>query len=81
MRLLKQLVAVSAVALDGSLSVGAVQWNTPLTLILGIATAVFALLAYSWVVRRTEHRAPVEAAVKGAGAALGRGMLIGWRPR
>jgi membrane protease YdiL (CAAX protease family) len=33
---------------------------------------------YAWVVRRTEHRAPAEVARKGAGAALGRGMLIGF---
>ncbi|TVT54660.1 CPBP family intramembrane metalloprotease [Amycolatopsis rhizosphaerae] len=77
MRLVKQLVIVSAVAAAGSLSVGAVQWNVPLTLILGVATAVLSLLAYAWVVRWTEHRAPVEVAVAGAGAALGRGALIG----
>ncbi|MEV4509971.1 CPBP family intramembrane glutamic endopeptidase [Dactylosporangium sp. NPDC049525] len=77
MRLLKQLGAVAAVALAGSVCVGAASWNVPLTLILGVATAVLALLAYAWVVRRTEHRAPVEVAVKGAAPALGRGTLIG----
>jgi membrane protease YdiL (CAAX protease family) len=77
MRLLKQLGAVGVVAIAGSVSVGAVQWNTPLTLVLGVATAVLALLAYAWVVRRTERRAPVEVAVRGAGTALGRGVLIG----
>ncbi|GAA3215313.1 CPBP family intramembrane glutamic endopeptidase [Dactylosporangium siamense] len=77
MRLLKQLAAVAAVALAGSLSVGAADWNVPLTLLLGLATAALALLVYAWVVRRTEHRAPVEVAVRGAGPALGRGVLIG----
>ncbi len=77
LRLLAQLVAVSVVALIGSTSVGAVHWNVPLTLVLGIATAVLSLLAYAWVVRRTERRAPAELAVPGAGAALGRGVLIG----
>ena len=77
MRFLQQLGAVAAVAIAGSLSVGAARWNVPLTLILGVATAVLALLAYAWVVRRTERRAPVEVAVAGAGPALGRGTLIG----
>jgi len=78
LRLLAQLATVSVVAVAGSVSVGAVHWNTPLTLVLGLATAVLALLAYAWVVRRTERRAPVEVTRGGAAAALGRGMLIGW---
>lgn len=78
LRLLAQLATVSVVALAGSVSVGAVHWNAPLTLVLGLGTAVLALLAYAWVVRRTERRAPVEVARDGAAAALGRGMLIGW---
>lgn len=77
MRLLKQFGAVAAVALAGSLSVGAAGWNVPLTLILGVATAVLSLLTYAWVVRRTERRAPVEVALDGAAPALGRGVLIG----
>ncbi len=77
MRLVKQFMVVAAVALLGSLSVGAVQWNVPLTFVLGVATAVLSLLAYAWVVRRTEHREPVEVARKGAVAAFGRGALIG----
>jgi uncharacterized protein len=39
---------------------------------------VLSLLAYAWVVRRTERRAPVEVAVKGAGGALTRGLLLGF---
>lgn len=78
LRLLAQLVAVSVVAVAGSASVGAAHWNVPLTLLLGGATALLSLLTYAWVVRRTERRAPVEVAVKGAGAALGRGTLIGF---
>ncbi len=77
MRLVKQFVAVAAVALVGSMSVSAVHWNTPGTLVLGVATAVLSLLVYSWVVRRTERRAPVEVAVAGAGTALVRGVLFG----
>ncbi|AGL21548.1 CPBP family intramembrane glutamic endopeptidase [Actinoplanes sp. N902-109] len=77
MRVVQQFVAVGLVALAGSLAVGAVQWNPVLTLVLGLVTAVATLLAYGWVVRRSEHRAPTEVARSGAGRALGRGMLIG----
>jgi membrane protease YdiL (CAAX protease family) len=78
MRLLKQFVVVALVALVGSQAVAAVGWNTPLTLVLGVATAVLSLIAYGWIVRRTEHRAPVEVARKGAPGALSRGLLIGF---
>ncbi|MEV4752243.1 CPBP family intramembrane glutamic endopeptidase [Streptosporangium sp. NPDC049248] len=77
MRLLKQLVAVAAVAFVGSMGVGAVQGNTLLTLILGVATAVLAVFVYARVVRWSERREPVEVATKGAAAAVGRGTLIG----
>jgi CAAX protease family protein len=77
MRLVQQLVVVAVVAFAGSAAVGAVGWNAPLTLVLGGATAVLTLLAYAWVVRRTEHRDPVEVARRGAGSALGRGVLVG----
>jgi membrane protease YdiL (CAAX protease family) len=77
MRLVKQLVCVAVVGFGGSLAVGAVNWNPPLTLLLGFATAVLTLLTYAWIVRRTEKRAPVEVERAGAGGALGRGMLIG----
>jgi membrane protease YdiL (CAAX protease family) len=77
MRLLKQLVAVAAVAFAGSMGVGAVQGNSVLTLILGAATAVLAVFVYAAVVRWSERRAPVEVAAEGAAAAIGRGVLIG----
>ncbi|MFJ8581731.1 lysostaphin resistance A-like protein [Micromonospora sp. NPDC093277] len=78
MRLVKQLVCVAVVAFGGSLAVGAVNWSASLTLLLGFATAMLTLLVYAWVVRRTEKRAPVEVEQRGAGGALGRGMLIGF---
>jgi membrane protease YdiL (CAAX protease family) len=78
LRLLAQLVAVSAVALVGAAGISAVPGNTPLTLILGVGTAVLALAAYGWVVRRTERRVPTEVARKGAGGAFRRGLLIGF---
>lgn len=77
MRLLKQLVVLALVALAGSAGVQAVGWTPALTLVLGLATAALTLVAYAWVVRRTERREPVEVALKGAPAALGRGVLIG----
>lgn len=77
MRLLKQLGLIALVALVGSAGVNAAGWNVPLTLLLGLATAALALAAYTWVVRRTEHREPVEVARNGAAKAVGRGVLIG----
>ncbi|MGW0432041.1 CPBP family intramembrane glutamic endopeptidase [Micromonospora sp. NPDC003197] len=77
MRFLKQFLAVVVVTFIGSQGVLAVQGNPWLTLVLGIATAVLAVLTYAWVVRRTERRAPTEVARAGAVAATGRGVLIG----
>jgi CAAX protease family protein len=77
MRLLKQLLAVAAVAFIGSQAVAALQGNPWLTLVLGLATAALAVLTYAWVVRRTERRAPTEVARVGAVAATRRGVLIG----
>jgi membrane protease YdiL (CAAX protease family) len=77
MRLVWQLAAVAAVAFIGSQGVAAVQGNAGLTLVLGVVTAVLAVLVYGWVVRRTEHRPSTEVAREGARAAIGRGMLIG----
>jgi uncharacterized protein len=77
MRLLKQLLAVAAVAFVGQLVVGLVNGNALLTLLFGLGTAVLSLLAYRWVVRRTERREPVEAAWDSAPGGLLRGLLIG----
>ncbi|MGY4644951.1 CPBP family intramembrane glutamic endopeptidase [Cellulomonas sp. URHB0016] len=77
MRLVKQLGTVGSVAVAGGLAVGAAKGSWLLALVLGLATAVLALLAYSWVVRRTEHREPVEVGLAGAGSALVRGLGIG----
>ncbi|MFC3897358.1 CPBP family intramembrane glutamic endopeptidase [Lentzea rhizosphaerae] len=77
MRILKQLVLVVVVSVAGSAAVQAAGWSTPLTFVLGLATAALTLAAYAWVVRRTERREPVEVALKNAPAALGRGVLIG----
>lgn len=77
MRLVWQLAAIAAVALIGSQGLAAVQGDPWLTLALGILTAVLAVAVYGWVVRRTERRPSTEVALNGAGAAMGRGVLIG----
>ncbi|WP_432929428.1 lysostaphin resistance A-like protein [Microbispora sp. CA-135349] len=77
MRLLKQFVPVALVAFAGSAIMGAVQGNAFLTLILGVATAVLAMVVFRWAVRWSERRAPVEVAGQGAVPAVGRGLLIG----
>ncbi|GAA5126746.1 CPBP family intramembrane glutamic endopeptidase [Pseudonocardia adelaidensis] len=77
MRLLKQLVPAAAVAFVGGRAVGAVAGNVLLTLVVGVATAVLAVVTYAWTVRWSERRAPVEVAAAGAPAAVGRGVLIG----
>jgi membrane protease YdiL (CAAX protease family) len=77
MRLVKQLLAVAAVAFAGGQGVAAVDGNAWLTLVVGLLTAVLAVGVYAWVVRRTERRTPVEVARAGAAARITRGFLIG----
>jgi membrane protease YdiL (CAAX protease family) len=77
MRLVKQLVVVGVAALAGSLAVGAVDGNAGLTLVLGTVTAVLVIVAYRWVVRRTERRAVEELSRPGAASAVGRGAVLG----
>ncbi|MET8115667.1 CPBP family intramembrane glutamic endopeptidase [Streptomyces prasinus] len=77
MRFVWQLSAVVLVAMIGSQVVAAVENNPWLQLVLGLLVSVLAVLVYGWVVSKTEHRPATEVARKGAGAAIGRGMLIG----
>jgi uncharacterized protein len=77
MRLLKQLVPVVAVAFVGGQALGAVAGNALLTLVLGVMTAVLAVVTYAWTVRWSERRAAVEVAAVGAIARIGLGTLIG----
>jgi uncharacterized protein len=77
MRLVKQLGTVGSVAVVGGLAIGAVKGSWLATLAVGLATAVLTLLAYSWVVRRTEDREPVEVGRVGAGSVIARGAGIG----
>jgi membrane protease YdiL (CAAX protease family) len=66
-----------AVALAGGQAVMAVQGNHWLELVIGVATAVLAVFVYAWVVRRTEHRAPVEVGLKSAAPGISWGTLLG----
>lgn len=77
MRFVWQLLAVVVVAIVGSQVVAAVENSPWIQLILGLLVSVLAVLAYGWVVSKTEHRSATEVARKGAWAAIGRGMLIG----
>ncbi|MCA2211669.1 CPBP family intramembrane glutamic endopeptidase [Jidongwangia harbinensis] len=77
MRFVKQLLAVLAVTVVGGLGATAVAGNPFLTLVIGAATAVLAVVVYRWVVRRTERREPAELGPDGWRGKLGRGTLIG----
>jgi membrane protease YdiL (CAAX protease family) len=76
-RLVWQLVAVLAVSFLGSQALALVRDNPWLALVVGVATAVLAVLVYAWVVRRTEHRDVVELSREGAVSGLGWGTLLG----
>ncbi|GAB3659275.1 CPBP family intramembrane glutamic endopeptidase [Glycomyces tarimensis] len=77
MRVVWQLVAVTAITVIGGLAVAAVQDDPWLTLVLGALTAVIAVPVYGWVVRRTERRPSTEVALEGAGVGLGLGTAAG----
>lgn len=77
MRLVWQLIAVLAVSFLGSQALALVGDNPWLALVVGLATAVLAVLVYTWVVRRTENRAVVEVSREGAVSGLGYGTLLG----
>ncbi|MFE9823809.1 CPBP family intramembrane glutamic endopeptidase [Streptomyces sp. NPDC005791] len=77
MRFVWQLLAVVVVTMIGGLTVAALEGNPWIQLVLGLLTSVLAVFVYGWVVRKTEHRPSTEVARKGAGSAVGRGMLIG----
>ncbi|MBX9245820.1 CPBP family intramembrane metalloprotease [Actinotalea ferrariae] len=77
MRVVKQLGAVVVVAVPGSAAVHAAQGSWPLALVAGVVVAVAMVLAYAWVVRRTERRPASEVALAGGGSDLRRGVGIG----
>ncbi|MFI6515497.1 lysostaphin resistance A-like protein [Spirillospora sp. NPDC050679] len=77
MRLLKQLLPVTAVAFIGGQVIVAAQDNAVLSLVVGLVTAVLAVFVYAWAVRWSEHRAPAEIAAKGAVSRTAAGIVIG----
>lgn len=77
MRVVWQLLAVTAVGVVGGQVVLGVEDDPWLTLALGCLTAVVMLLVYRWVVGRTERRTVTEVARAGAVSGLGGGTLAG----
>lgn len=77
MRLIKQLVTVLAVGLVVSQAVAATKGHAWLTVAVGLLAATAMVGSYAWVVRRTEHRVPVEVARAGAVGGVARGLLVG----
>ncbi|MGI5171139.1 CPBP family intramembrane glutamic endopeptidase [Spirillospora sp. CA-253888] len=77
MRLLKQLLPVMAVALVGGQIAMAAKDNAVLSLVVGLVTAVLAVLVYAWAVRWSERRTPTEVAAEGAVTRTALGMLLG----
>lgn len=78
MRFVKQFLAIAAVSFVGGRGVAAVEGSFFLTLVIGAVTAVLGVVAYRWVVRRTERREPTELGLDGWRGKLGRGALIGF---
>ncbi|MGI5133018.1 CPBP family intramembrane glutamic endopeptidase [Pseudonocardia sp. CA-107938] len=77
MRVVWQLAVTVGIAFVGGQCLAAAPANPWLTLVIGVVTAVLAILGYGWVVRRTERRPATEVAGAGAGGAVARGTLIG----
>lgn len=71
MRFLKQFAVMVLVSFVGGAGVQALGWNAPITLVAGFAAAALALVAYAWVVRKTERREAVEVSWKIAPGAFG----------
>ncbi|MFE9702109.1 CPBP family intramembrane glutamic endopeptidase [Streptomyces sp. NPDC005930] len=77
MRFVWQFLAVlAAYALSGT-AIQAVKDNDWLTLVVGLTAAALIMFVYAWVVRRTERRQARDAALEGALAKTGWGILIG----
>ncbi|MFE9686339.1 CPBP family intramembrane glutamic endopeptidase [Streptomyces sp. NPDC006285] len=77
MRLVRQLLAVAAVAFVGGQALTAAEDHPWLQLLIGVPAAALAVLVYRWVVGRTERRPVTEVALEGAPSAIGRGTLVG----
>ncbi|WP_112138871.1 CPBP family intramembrane glutamic endopeptidase [Glycomyces dulcitolivorans] len=77
MRLVWQLSAVALVAFLGSQALNAVSGHPWPALAIGLATAVLAVVAYRWVVTKTERRPVDELARPGAVGQTALGTLLG----
>jgi membrane protease YdiL (CAAX protease family) len=77
MKLVWQILAVVVIAAAGGQAVNLLDDNPYATLALGLVVAVLSVLAYRWVVGRTESRPVTELQGRGAVPAVLRGLLIG----
>jgi membrane protease YdiL (CAAX protease family) len=77
MRLVWQLLAVALIAFLGGQALNAVGGHPWPALAIGLATAVLAVVAYRWVVARTERRPVDELARPGAVGQTALGTLLG----
>ncbi|MGW1226900.1 CPBP family intramembrane glutamic endopeptidase [Streptomyces sp. NPDC001478] len=77
MRIVWQLLTVVAIWAGGGLTVQAVGGNPWLALVTGTVTAVLSVVAYRWIVGRTEHRPVTELSGDGAARTTALGTLLG----
>lgn len=77
MKLVWQILAVVVIAAAGGQAVNLLDDNPYATLVLGLVVAALSVLAYRWVVARTENRPVTELQGQGAVPAALRGLLIG----
>ncbi|GAA2264559.1 type II CAAX endopeptidase family protein [Glycomyces scopariae] len=77
MRLVWQLAAVALIAFLGGQALNAADGTPWLVLVIGLATAVLAVIAYRWVVAKTERRPVTELGRPGAVGRTSLGTLLG----
>ncbi len=77
MRLLWQLLAVGLIFAGGGQAMLTFDDGGWLSLAIGLATVVLAIVVYRWVVGRTERRPVIELGREGAWAGTGWGTLLG----
>ncbi|SDL17957.1 hypothetical protein SAMN05216298_2916 [Glycomyces sambucus] len=77
MRLVWQLAAVALIAFLGGQALNAADGTPWLVLVIGLATAVLAVIAYRWVVAKTERRPVTELGRPGAVGQTSLGTLLG----
>jgi membrane protease YdiL (CAAX protease family) len=77
MRLVWQFLAVAVVAFAGGQAMIALDDGRWATLAIGLATVALSIVAYRWIVKRTERREVVELGREGAWSRTAWGTLLG----